>query len=125
MHLQVVKAIWVYIKAHNLQDPKNKRKIRPDEKLGKILPNCNMLQMNKHLSKHVFTAGEMPSSSPSSFHAQAVSASKHGVWGSKAVKVARNLALRSYLMARSESLTLYLAWLSCGCCHQPFVSADS
>ncbi len=59
MLLQVVKAIWVYIKEHNLQDPKNKRKIIPDEKLGKILPRTNMMMMNKHLSKHVYTAGEV------------------------------------------------------------------
>ena len=61
MFLQVVKAIWVYIKEHNLQDPKNKRKIIPDEKLGKVLPRTNMMMMNKHLSKHVYTAGEAPS----------------------------------------------------------------
>ena len=54
-----MKAIWVYIKEHNLQDPKNKRKIIPDEKLGKILPRTNMMMMNKHLSKHVYTAGEV------------------------------------------------------------------
>ena len=55
----MVKVIWVYIKEHNLQDPKNKRKIIPDEKLGKILPRTNMMMMNKHLSKHVYTAGEV------------------------------------------------------------------
>ena len=60
MFLQVVKAIWVYIKEHNLQDPKNKRKIVPDEKLGKVLPRTNMMMMNKHLSKHVYTAGQAP-----------------------------------------------------------------
>lgn len=59
MQLQVVKAIWVYIKEHNLQDPKNKRKICPDEKLGKILPGrTDMLKMNQQLSKHVYTQGE-------------------------------------------------------------------
>ena len=54
-----MKAIWVYIKEHNLQDPKNKRKICPDEKLGKILPaRTDMLKMNQQLSKHVYTQGE-------------------------------------------------------------------
>ncbi len=56
---QVVKAIWAYIKEHNLQDPKNRRKICPDEKLGKILPaRTDMLKMNQQLSKHVYTQGE-------------------------------------------------------------------
>ena len=54
-----MKTIWVYIKEHNLQDPKNKRKICPDEKLGKILPaRTDMLKMNQQLSKHVYTQGE-------------------------------------------------------------------
>ena len=58
--LQVVKAIWDYIKEHNLQDPKNKRKIRCDEKLAKILgPRTDMFKMNKALSKHVYTPGEL------------------------------------------------------------------
>ncbi len=49
----------MYIKEHNLQDPKNKRKICPDEKLGKILPGrTDMLKMNQQLSKHVYTQGE-------------------------------------------------------------------
>ena len=33
-HLQVVKKIWEYIKEHNLQNPKNKRKIIVDDTLG-------------------------------------------------------------------------------------------
>ena len=59
VQVQVVKAIWVYAKEHNLQDPKNKRKIICDEKLGKFLPaRTDMFKMNKELSKHVFTQGE-------------------------------------------------------------------
>ena len=47
------------MKEHNLQDPKNKRKIVCDEKLGKVLPaRTDMFKMNKELSKHVFTQGE-------------------------------------------------------------------
>ena len=59
LQLQVVKAIWAYVKEHNLQDPKNKRKIVCDEKLGKVLPaRTDMFKMNKELSKHVFTQGK-------------------------------------------------------------------
>ncbi|WIA29142.1 hypothetical protein OEZ86_011653 [Tetradesmus obliquus] len=52
---QVVKAIWDYIKANNLQDPKDKRSIIPDAKLGTILTApVTMFSMNKQISKHVF-----------------------------------------------------------------------
>ena len=34
---EVVKKIWVYIKKHNLQDPKDKRNILPDDKLKELL----------------------------------------------------------------------------------------
>jgi upstream activation factor subunit UAF30 len=51
--LQVVKEIWAYIKEHNLQDPSNKRNIRPDAKLGTVLKApVTMFSMNKQLSKH-------------------------------------------------------------------------
>ncbi len=86
--LQVVKRLWEYIKANDLQvcrkqqnrltktqgfmhallatdskvsqasamgtqDPKNKRKIIPDERLGTILtPPVDIFSMNKQLSKH-------------------------------------------------------------------------
>ena len=33
---EVTKAIWVYIKKHDLQDPANKRNINADEKLLKV-----------------------------------------------------------------------------------------
>jgi upstream activation factor subunit UAF30 len=50
---QVVKHIWEYIKANNLQDPNDKRSILPDGKLGKILEApVNMFSMNKQLTKH-------------------------------------------------------------------------
>ncbi len=58
---QVVKKIWEYIKAHDLQDPKNKRKIIVDDTLGKFLSRpCTMFTMNKQLSKHVYTRGNLP-----------------------------------------------------------------
>jgi chromatin remodeling complex protein RSC6 len=52
---EVVKALWVYIKKHNLQDPKNKRNIRADDNLKKIFgkPEVNMFEMTKLVSKHL------------------------------------------------------------------------
>lgn len=55
---QVVKKLWEYIRAHNLQDPNNKRMIIPDEKLSKVFGSTAPLQMfglvaiiNKHIEK--------------------------------------------------------------------------
>ena len=53
---EVVKALWVYIKKHNLQDPKNKRNIVADEKLKKVFGGkgvVNMFEMTKLVSKHL------------------------------------------------------------------------
>ncbi len=52
---QVVKKVWVYIKAKKLQDTKNRRMINPDAKLGKVLGNrsIDMLKMAGALSKHI------------------------------------------------------------------------
>ncbi|GFH07809.1 uncharacterized protein HaLaN_02669 [Haematococcus lacustris] len=51
---QVVKRIWDHIKANNLQDPKDKRKILPDKQLGTFLKApVTMFSMNKQLSKHI------------------------------------------------------------------------
>ncbi len=52
---EVTKKLWAYIKSHRLQDPKNKRNINPDDKLGKILgaKPCNMFDMTKKVSKHL------------------------------------------------------------------------
>ncbi|KAL0049479.1 hypothetical protein WJX82_003275 [Trebouxia sp. C0006] len=53
---EVVKKIWEYIKAHDLQNPKDKRKIIPDEVLGTILTApVNMMSMNSQLNKHCYT----------------------------------------------------------------------
>lgn len=42
-----------------VQDPKDKRKIKPDEKLKKVFPTTvTMFSMNKVLSKHFLGAGE-------------------------------------------------------------------
>ena len=53
---EVVKALWVYIKKHDLQDPANKRNINADEKLKKVFEGksvVNMFEMTKLVSKHL------------------------------------------------------------------------
>ena len=53
---QVVKKMWVYIKANKLQDSKNRRMINADEKLKPIFSGksqVSMFEMAKHLSKHL------------------------------------------------------------------------
>jgi upstream activation factor subunit UAF30 len=53
---EVVKGMWVYIKKHNLQDPKNKRNINADEALKKVFGGkdmVNMFEMTKLVSKHL------------------------------------------------------------------------
>lgn len=59
----IVKLIWEYIKANDLQDPKNKKKILPDEKLKLIFTfPLDMFTMNKQLSKHLKPSGSVISS---------------------------------------------------------------
>ncbi|MBY0376471.1 SWIB/MDM2 domain-containing protein [Patescibacteria group bacterium] len=53
---EVVKKLWVYIKKHDLQDPKNKRDILADEALTKVFDGekrVNMFKMTKLVSKHL------------------------------------------------------------------------
>lgn len=52
----VVKKIWVYIKANKLQDSKNKRMINADAKLKPVFGGkgqVSMFDMAKHLAKHL------------------------------------------------------------------------
>lgn len=51
----VVKSMWVYIKANELQNPDNKREIFLDEKMKKVF-GCDtftMFTMNKYLGAHI------------------------------------------------------------------------
>lgn len=53
---EVVKALWVYIKKHDLQDPANKRNINADANLKKVFGGkemVNMFEMTKLVSKHL------------------------------------------------------------------------
>ena len=53
---EIIKKLWAYIKKNNLQDPKNKRNIVPDEKLAKVFgakSAIDMFQMTKKVSKHI------------------------------------------------------------------------
>lgn len=54
----VTKKIWEYIKKNKLQDEKNKRMIKPDTKLSKILGSkpIDMFKMTAKVSKHVTAA---------------------------------------------------------------------
>ena len=44
---EVVKKTWDYIKKHKLQDPKNKRMIKPDKKLAKVFGGDKAVDMMK------------------------------------------------------------------------------
>jgi upstream activation factor subunit UAF30 len=53
---QVVSKLWEYIRAHELQNPEDKREILCDDKLKKLFENkkkVNMFSMNKFISKHL------------------------------------------------------------------------
>ena len=53
---EVVKKLWVYIKANNLQDPANKRNIVADASLKAVFGGkgtVSMFEMPKLVSKHL------------------------------------------------------------------------
>ena len=53
---EVVKALWVYIKKHGLQDSQNKRNINADDKLKKVFGGkgqVSMFEMTSLVSKHL------------------------------------------------------------------------
>ncbi|MGB7404150.1 MAG: SWIB/MDM2 domain-containing protein [Pacificimonas sp.] len=55
---EVVSAMWVYIKKHDLQNPENKREIMSDGKLKPIFgkDKVTMFEMNKLISPHLTKA---------------------------------------------------------------------
>jgi chromatin remodeling complex protein RSC6 len=52
---QIVKQLWVYIKAKKCQDVKNKRMIIPDKKLSLVIGSkpVDMLKLAGLLNKHI------------------------------------------------------------------------
>ncbi len=53
---EVVKKMWEYIKANNLQEPTNKRMINADAKLKPVFDNkaqVSMFEMTKLISAHL------------------------------------------------------------------------
>ena len=52
---QVVSKVWDYIRAHNLQNPADKREILEDDKLKLVFgkDRCTMFEMNKFLAQHL------------------------------------------------------------------------
>jgi len=56
---EVVKRLWLYIKRHKLQDPKNRRNIRADAALTKVFNGkhvVSMFEMTKLVSKQLRAA---------------------------------------------------------------------
>lgn len=56
---EVTKKLWDYIKKHKLQDPKNKRNIKPDENLSKVFgssADIDMFKMTGKVSQHLSEA---------------------------------------------------------------------
>lgn len=58
----MVKQIWVYIKAHDLQDPADKRQIMCDEKMQAVFKTdkVHMFTMNKLLGKQLYPIEDEP-----------------------------------------------------------------
>ncbi|CAM9570560.1 unnamed protein product, partial [Hapterophycus canaliculatus] len=51
----VTKAVWAYIREQSLQDPKDRRKIRNDEKMIRVFKckTMSMMHIAKKLSPHL------------------------------------------------------------------------
>ena len=52
---EAVSKIWAYIKAHDLQNPKNRREIVADDKLKPVFgtDKVTIFEINKHLARHL------------------------------------------------------------------------
>ncbi|KJZ80087.1 hypothetical protein HIM_00801 [Hirsutella minnesotensis 3608] len=57
---QVVKKLWEHIKANDLQDPKDKRQIRCDDKMLAVFKQArvDMFRMNKEIGNHLYPVEE-------------------------------------------------------------------
>lgn len=67
LHSQVVSELWKYIKAHNLQNPADKRHIILNSTMEEVfgVPELTMFTINKALTAHLTpTAVAEPSSEP-------------------------------------------------------------
>jgi chromatin remodeling complex protein RSC6 len=49
---EVVSKVWAYVRAHNLQNPQNRREILADAALRPVFgkDQVSMFEMNKHLA---------------------------------------------------------------------------
>jgi upstream activation factor subunit UAF30 len=52
---EAVAKVWAHIRAHDLQNPENRREIIADDKLRKVFgkDRVTMFEMNKHLASHL------------------------------------------------------------------------
>jgi chromatin remodeling complex protein RSC6 len=52
---EAVSKIWAYIKAHDLQNPQNRREIVADDKLKPVFgaDKVTIFEINKHLARHL------------------------------------------------------------------------
>ncbi|KAF9193308.1 hypothetical protein BGZ50_007569 [Haplosporangium sp. Z 11] len=61
---EVVKQIWVYIRAHSLQDEKDRRQINLDDKLKALFgledPQISFFALNKYLNPHLTKIEDRP-----------------------------------------------------------------
>jgi upstream activation factor subunit UAF30 len=56
---EITKRVWDYIKSHRLQDPDDKRTIRPDATLKRVLGNksrVSMFDIPRALNEHLIAA---------------------------------------------------------------------
>lgn len=63
----IVKAVWAYIRQHNLQDESDRRFVMCDEKLQKVMDNktrVSMFGMNKYLTNNVYKKDEVVGGTP-------------------------------------------------------------
>jgi len=52
---ELTKRVWAYIKQHDLQDPQDRRQIKADDQLKKVLgrDQVSMFEMTKLINQHV------------------------------------------------------------------------